>query len=272
VSGQQPVVSALRVKPGDHARLSGRDPADRLDVRDKTDAAARLAGLVARLGVLHNRLWAESQRSVLLILQGMDASGKDGTIRSVLAGISPQGCRVVAFKEPTTTELAHDYLWRVHAACPDRGDLGIFNRSHYEDVVAVRVRQLVSEDVWRPRYDQICAFERMLVEEGTTIVKVFLHVSPDEQRKRLQERLDDPDKRWKFRAADLDDRRLWPEYVAAYEDAITATSTSWAPWHVIPADHKWVRNVAIAELLVDTFERLDPRLPDGGAELDGLRI
>jgi PPK2 family polyphosphate:nucleotide phosphotransferase len=260
----------LRVEPGSAPQLGRRDPGVRLGAAGKQEGLERLAELVERLGVLHSRLFAEGTRAVLLVLQGMDASGKDGTIRHVLTGVNPQGCRVVSFREPTSAELAHDFLWRVHAACPSRGELAVFNRSHYEDVVAVRVRRLAEEAVWKRRYEHIRGFERMLVDEGTAIVKVFLHVSRDEQRVRFQERLEDPEKRWKFRAGDLDDRNRWDEFQAAYEDAIRETSTGHAPWYVVPADHNWVRNLAVAEILVDTFERLDPKLPAPDPGLDGL--
>jgi len=196
----------------------------------------------------------------------------DGTIRHVLTGVNPQGCRIVSFREPTSTELAHDYLWRVHALCPSRGEIAIFNRSHYEDVVAVRVRELVGEHVWRRRYEHIRAFERLLSDEGTTVVKVFLHVSRAEQGARLQERLDNPEKSWKFRVGDLDDRNRFGDYMAAYEEAIRETSTEWAPWHVVPADHNWVRNLAVAEILVERLERLDPRLPAPDPALRGLKV
>jgi PPK2 family polyphosphate:nucleotide phosphotransferase len=255
------LIRATRVEPGDRPRLGARDTSDRLGIADKQAAATRLEDLVGRLALLQNRLWAEGTRSVLLVLQGMDASGKDGAIRRVFTGVNPMGCRVVAFKAPAGVELRHDYLWRIHAACPDRGQIGIFNRSHYEDVVAVRVRKLAREPVWQRRPRHIREFERLLADEGTVQVKVFLHISSEEQRKRLQERLDDPEKRWKFRPEDLDDRRLWDEFQAAYEEVIRETSTDWAPWHVVPADRKWVRNVAVAELLVDTLERMDPQLP-----------
>jgi PPK2 family polyphosphate:nucleotide phosphotransferase len=255
------LIRATRVEPGDRPRLGARDTSDRLGIADKQAAATRLEDLVGRLALLQNRLWAEGTRSVLLVLQGMDASGKDGAIRRVFTGVNPMGCRVAAFKAPAGVELRHDYLWRIHAACPDRGQIGIFNRSHYEDVVAVRVRKLAPEPVWKRRPRHIREFERLLADEGTVQVKVFLHISSEEQRKRLQERLDDPEKRWKFRPEDLDDRRLWDEFQAAYEEVIRETSTDWAPWHVVPADRKWVRNVAVAELLVDTLERMDPQLP-----------
>ena len=263
---------ALRVSPGQPAGLAARDPGDRLGLGHKNENVERLNGLIEQLGLLHNRLWAEARRSLLLVLQGLDASGKDGTIKHVLTGINPQGCRVVSFKAPTTPELAHDYLWRVHAECPERGEVGIFNRSHYEDVVAARVRKLVPEHVWHKRYRHIREFERLLDDEGTMLVKVFLNISRDEQGRRLQERLDDPEKTWKFRLGDLDDRALWADYQQAYEDVLTETSTDWAPWHVVPADHRWVRNMAIAQLLVDALEALDPKLPDRDPGLEDVRI
>ena len=266
------ILGELRVEPGSPPRLRQRDPGARFGAADKPSGHERLERLVQRLGVLHNRLAAEATRALLLVLQGMDASGKDGTIRHVLTGVNPQGCRVVSFGEPTSSELAHDYLWRVHAACPARGEVAIFNRSHYEDVVAVRVRDLEPESIWRRRYGQIRSFERLLVEEGTTVVKVFLHVSEAVQGRRLQERLDDPEKRWKFRASDLEDRRRLAEYTTAYEDALRETSTEWAPWYVVPADHKWVRNLAVGAILVENLERLDPRLPAPDPRLDGLEV
>jgi PPK2 family polyphosphate:nucleotide phosphotransferase len=256
------LIDELRVDAGSSPRLGERDPDARVGAPSKREGLERLEHLVEQLGVLHNRLFAEATRAVLLVLQGMDASGKDGTVRSVLTGVNPQGCRIVSFREPTSTELAHDYLWRVHAVCPARGELGIFNRSHYEDVVAVRVRKLVPHHVWHKRYEQIREFERMLTDEGTTVVKVFLHLSKDEQKQRMQERLDNPEKRWKFRAGDLEDRAHWDAFQEAYEDALRETSTEWAPWYVVPADHNWSRNLAVAEILVATLEQLDPKLPE----------
>jgi len=262
----------LRVDPGSAPRLDRRDPGRRLGAPDRQSGLERLQERVERLAVLHDRLSAEASRAVVLVLQGMDASGKDGTIRHILTGVNPENCRIVSFREPTAPELAHDFLWRVHAVCPAHGELGIFNRSHYEDVVAVRVRKLAPEHEWRRRYGHIRAFEHMLVDEGTTIVKVFLHVSHEEQRVRLQERLDNPEKRWKFRLGDLDDRKRWDGYTEAYEEAIEETSTEWAPWHIVPADHNWVRNLLVAELLVETLERLDPKLPEPDPGLDGLKV
>jgi PPK2 family polyphosphate:nucleotide phosphotransferase len=266
------LVRSLRVEPGTPAGLAGRDPGGRLGLREKQAGLRRLDKLVARLGMLHNRLWAESRRALLLVLQGLDASGKDGTIRHVLTGLNPQGCRIVSFRAPAANELAHDYLWRVHAACPERGEIGIFNRSHYEDFVAVRVRGLAPKSVWKRRPHHIREFERLLTDEGTHVVKAFLHVSKDAQRQRLQERLDNPEKAWKFRREDLDDRARWDDYQAAYEDVITATSTEWAPWYIVPADHNWARNLAVAELLAHALAELDPKFPPPDPSLADVQI
>jgi PPK2 family polyphosphate:nucleotide phosphotransferase len=269
-----PLVAQLRVDPGDAACLEARSPADRLGLGKKDDVA--VAGLqqalAERLDELHNRLWAEAKRSVLLVLQGMDASGKDGTIRRVLSGLNPQGCDVVNFKEPTTQDLAHDYLWRIHQACPPRGILGVMNRSHYEDVVTARAIGVIDDHGRKRRYRHIREFERLLSDEGTTVVKVFLHISKEEQRARLQARIDDPAKNWKFRASDLDTRARWDEYHELYEAAISATSTDWAQWYVVPADHRWVRDVAVASILVGVFEAIDPRIPDCAPDLAGIVV
>jgi PPK2 family polyphosphate:nucleotide phosphotransferase len=266
------LIAQLRVETGRPARLAKRDPGDRLGFVDKQSSAGRLAELVAELALLHNRLWAEARRSLVLVLQGLDASGKDGTISHVFTGVNPQGCSVHSFKAPAGAELAHDYLWRIHAACPAHGEIGIFNRSHYEDVVAVRVNGLAPKGVWKRRPAHIREFERMLTDEGTTVVKVFLNVSRDEQRKRLQERLDNPEKAWKFRREDIDSRARWDDYMSAYEDVLTETSTDWAPWHVVPADHNWVRNLAVAELLVGALRAIDPQLPAADPELKSFRV
>jgi PPK2 family polyphosphate:nucleotide phosphotransferase len=267
-----PKLARLRVEPGEDPGLDSRDPADRCGLDDKAAARREQQAFTAELALLQNRLLAEGRRSLLLVLQGMDASGKDGTIRSVFTGVNPQGCRVVSFKPPAGSEVEHDYLWRVHASCPRRGELGIFNRSHYEDVVTVRVRKLAAEERWRRRVGHVRDFERLLHDEGTTIVKVFLHLSRKEQRERLQRRLDDPEKAWKFQAGDLDDRARWDDYVEAYADALTETSTPWAPWYVVPADRKWVRNVLVAELLVHQLRAMDPRLPAPDPRVAGLRV
>jgi PPK2 family polyphosphate:nucleotide phosphotransferase len=265
------VIDELLVKPGTAAQIRERSTNATFGL-DKGRGKGLLADLHERLDVMQQRLFAEQTQSLLLVLQGIDASGKDGVIRSVFRGLNPLGCRAASFKVPTTTEVAHDYLWRVHAALPARGELGIFNRSHYEDIVTVRVNGLAPEAVWRRRPSHVCAWERMLAEEGTTIVKVFLNVSKEEQRKRFQERIEHPEKRWKFRLEDLEVRKRFDDYLAAYEDAITETSTEWAPWYVVPADRNWVKALAVAQLLVTTLERMDPQLPPADPGVEKLVI
>ncbi|CAN5729304.1 hypothetical protein BH20ACT14_BH20ACT14_14730 [soil metagenome] len=255
------MLDALVVAPGSAADLERRDPRDTLNLTEKKDAAAQLAALLEELSSLQERLYAEGERSVLLVLQGLDACGKDGTIREVFRGVNPQGCSVTSFKVPTPVELAHDFLWRVHAQCPARGMIGIFNRSHYEDVVTVGVLGLAPEVVWRRRPQRIVEFERMLAEEGTTVLKCFLHVSAEEQRERFAERLSDPTKRWKHNPKDEETSRRFGEFTAAYAEALTATSTECAPWYVIPADRNWVRNLAVATVLVNALRQLDPQFP-----------
>lgn len=263
----------MRVQGGNEFRLDRRDPAATPGWKgSKEEAAPVLERLNARLEELQELLYAGQRHRVLVVLQGMDASGKDGVIRHVLEGVNPSGVRVESFKVPTSAELAHDFLWRVHPRVPANGELTIFNRSHYEDVLVVRVRALQPESVWRPRYRQIADFERLLTESGTTIVKFFLHISKDEQRERLQARLDDPAKRWKFRSGDLEDRALWSDYQAAYAEAIGRTSTAAAPWYLIPANRKWFRDLAIASVLVQTLEGLKLRLPEVEPGLERLRI
>jgi PPK2 family polyphosphate:nucleotide phosphotransferase len=265
------LIDELRVEPGRPASLTKRDTRATFGF-DKATGNAKLLDLVERINLLQQRLYAEDKRSLLLVLQGLDASGKDGVIRRVFTGVNPQACRVVSFKAPTATELAHDYLWRIHAALPERGFIGVFNRSHYEDIVTVRILGLVPRKVWKRRPRDVNAFERTLHDEGTTIVKVFLNVSKEEQASRLRERLVDPEKRWKFKKSDLEARQRWDEYVEAYEEAITATSKRWAPWHVVPADRNWVKALAVATLLVDALERMDPQLPEPEAGLEDLEI
>ncbi len=266
------MLSKIRVAPGARPEIAHRDARDDLGFGSKEEAQARLGELGDRLELLQRRLYAEGRRSALLVLQGLDASGKDGVIRTVFEGVNPQGVRVASFKAPTPTELAHDYLWRIHAALPARGEIGIFNRSHYEDVVAVRMLDLQPAKVWQRRPGHIVDWERMLVDEGTTIVKVFLNVSRDEQRERLQERIDDPEKRWKFRSGDLDVRARFDGYIAAYEDVIAETSSEHAPWHIVPADRNWVKALAVAELLVGALERIDPELPEPEEGVAGLVV
>jgi PPK2 family polyphosphate:nucleotide phosphotransferase len=266
------MLSKIRVAPGSKPGIADRDARDDLGLGDKRGAQTHLDALKVKLEVLQQRLYSEGRHSVLLVLQGLDASGKDGVVRTVFEGLNPQGCRVASFKAPTSTELGHDYLWRVHAVLPARGEIGIFNRSHYEDVVAVRMLELAPEKVWKRRPGHIVGWENMLADEGTTIVKVFLNVSKEEQRVRLQERIDDPEKRWKFRKGDLDVRARFDDYVAAYEDVIAETSTEQAPWYVVPADRNWVKATAVATLLVDALERIDPQLPEPEDGVDGLVV
>jgi PPK2 family polyphosphate:nucleotide phosphotransferase len=250
----------LRVKPGQRARLVRLDPGATFG-HDRASAQAATQQTLVRLGQLQDRLWAESKRAVLVVLQGIDAAGKDGTINKVMEAFNPQGCPVTSFKVPSTDDLAHDYLWRVHQRVPKKGEIGIFNRSHYEDVLVVRVHGIVPKRVWSRRYAQINDFERMLAETETTILKFFLQIDRDEQRARFQARYDDPTRRWKFSMGDLDERKLWDDYQRAFEDALTRTSTTWAPWYVIPANRKWFRDLAVASILADTLADLKPAYP-----------
>lgn len=262
-----------RIEPGTKVKLAQIDTHSKEGAPGNKEVTTKIVeGLVAQLGEWQTRLWAENQRSVLMVLQAMDAGGKDGTIRKVFTGVNPQGVRVASFKAPTPDELAHDFLWRIHKQAPAHGELGVFNRSHYEDVLIVRVNDLVPKDVWKARYEQIRGFEETLTAAGTTVVKFFLHISPDEQAERLQARLDDPTKRWKFAAADLDVRKHWDAYQEAYEDAISATSTDDAPWYVIPADRKWYRNWAVLQVLMATMARLDPQFPPEEEGLADLKV
>lgn len=250
----------LRVIPATKVDLSTIDPADHHGWH-KDDAESATKEQMTRLAELQDRFWAEAKRSVLVVLQGIDAAGKDGTIHKVMEAFNPQGCVVAAFKVPTPEELAHDYLWRIHKKVPGKGEIGIFNRSHYEDVLVVRVHNFVPPTVWSARYREINEFERLLTDNGTTIVKFFLYIDRDEQRKRFQDRVDDPKKRWKFSLSDLAERKLWDDYAAAFEEALSKTSTDYAPWYVIPANHNWVRNLAVSSILAQTIDELKPAYP-----------
>jgi PPK2 family polyphosphate:nucleotide phosphotransferase len=262
---------ALRVKPGATVRLADIDP-DATHGRDKASAAEELQAGLDRLTDLQDRLWAEAKHPVLVVLQGIDTAGKGGTLKHVMGAFQPAGCSVTSFKVPTAPELAHDYLWRVHQRTPAKGEIAIFDRSHYEDVLVVRVRGFAPKAVWSKRYRHINDWERMLADEGTTIVKFFLWISKEEQRERLQARLDEPDKRWKFRLGDLEERKRWDDYVAAYDEALERCSTDHAPWYVIPADHKWFRNLAVAEILADTLDGLKPVYPQPPEDLTGVVV
>ena len=263
----------FRVKPGDNVDLASWPTRTTGGFRgDKQDGVAEGAATFARLGELQHMLWASGTDRLLIVLQAPDAAGKDGTIRSVFTGVNPQGTNVTSFKKPTEDELAHDYLWRVHRHVPASGEIAIFNRSHYEDVLVVRVHDLVPKKRWERRYEHINAFEAMLADEGTTIVKFYLHVSPEVQAERLQARLDNPTKNWKFRKADLDERARWDDYRAANEEMLERTSTPQAPWYVVPADRNWYRNLVVGKILVATLEGLDLRYPDPEPGLDGLKV
>jgi len=254
-------VSRFTRPPGKRFRLDEIDPADTGRFKSKDAAQKPTAGNLERLRELHERLYADGSKGLLIILQAMDTAGKDGTITHVLGPLNPQGVTVTPFKVPTELELAHDFLWRIHAAAPARGSIAIFNRSHYEDVLVVRVKKLAPAAVWKPRYDHINSFERLLADSGITIVKLFLHISPEEQAERLRERQETPEKQWKFLPGDLDDRKLWPKYMEAYEDALTRCNTPWAPWYVVPANRKWYRNLVVSSILVETMERMDFKYP-----------
>ena len=268
-------IDEFRVRPGKGVRLADLDPGATpgWDPDDKDEAREHLLlTLNGRLETLQELLWAQGKERVLVVLQAMDAGGKDGTIRRVFEGVNPTGVKVVGFKRPSTRELAHDYLWRVHPHVPGDGEMVIFNRSHYEDVLVVRVMELVKKSRWKKRYRHIREFEQMLVDEGTTIIKIFLNISKDEQRERLQERLDVPEKNWKFEEGDLVPRARWDDYMEAFEDAINETSTDDAPWYAIPANRKWYRNLVVSEILIQTLEGLEMSFPPAPEGLDGLVI
>ena len=250
-----------RIEPGSKVRIDDLDPDAKPLCDDKSEGKEKSAAIAERLGKLQELLYAEHIHKILIVLQGMDTSGKDGTVRHVMSGVSPAGVRVVSFKKPTPEELDHDFLWRVHAKTPGNGEIAVFNRSHYEDVLVVRVHELIKEKVWRKRYDQINAFEETLAAAGTVILKFFLHISKAEQRKRLQERIDDPTKHWKFQHGDLDERKLWDDYMRAYEEMLEKTSTKHAPWYAIPSDAKWYRNLVIGAVIVETLESLGMEYP-----------
>ncbi|HEV7719352.1 MAG TPA: polyphosphate kinase 2 family protein [Arsenicitalea sp.] len=262
-----------RVRKGHSFRLADIDPADTAGLRlEKDEAQALIAAGVEQLNRLQGRLYAEHQWALLIILQGMDAAGKDGVVKHVMSGVNPLGCSAHSFKAPSQQELDHDYLWRHHVVMPRRGHIGIFNRSYYEEVLVVRVHKellaaeglppkLLHEDIWNQRFEEISAYERYLARNGIIPLKFFLHLSKEEQRRRLLERADDPEKQWKFSMSDLADRQLWDQYMAAYEDTIRQTASKQAPWHVVPADNKWFTRLVVASTIVETLEKLDPKPP-----------
>lgn len=268
------------VKPGDSVGLSGVEnggipehkPEYTGDYRKKGDTKKPLKKLQKKMQKLQELLYAEGQHALLIILQGMDTCGKDGTIRKVMTGINVQGCDVVNFKVPSADEISRDFLWRAHRVVPRKGKIGIFNRSHYEDVLVVRVHDLVPESVWKQRYQQINDFERMLVENGTVVLKFFLNISKDEQKERLESRINDPTKHWKITEADIRERAYWDDYMQAYEAALQKCSTDWAPWYIIPANKKWYRNVVITERIVENLEKLDMNFPKPSSDVSTLYV
>ncbi len=260
------------VKPGSKARLSSRDPDDTAGLKSKKDALELLEQCRKDLYDLQYLLYAENKQALLIVLQAMDAGGKDGTIRHVMAGLNPQGCRVTSFKKPAGEEVDHHYLWRIHKAMPRRGEIGIFNRSHYEDVLVVRVHNLVPKKVWTKRYEQIRNFEQMLAENNIHIVKFFLHISKEEQKKRFERRLSDPSKQWKASASDFAERKFWGDYSAAFEEALSRCSTASAPWYVIPANRKWFRNLAVAEIICETLRGMKMKFPKPSADISNMVV
>lgn len=257
------------VKPGSKVKLAEWDPDENLGIQRDDDA---LAKNIERLSELQHLLYADRRYALLIVLQAMDAGGKDGTIRHVMSGVNPQGCEVVAFKAPSSEESQHDFLWRVHKAVPLRGDIGIFNRSHYEDVLIVRVHQLAPKKVWSKRYRQINAFERILADNNVTILKFFLHISNEEQRKRFEARLTDPAKNWKLSLPDFEERKHWDEYMRAYEVALRKCSTDWAPWYIIPSNSKWLRNYAVSTIITQTLTDLKLKYPAPAIDLSKIEL
>jgi PPK2 family polyphosphate:nucleotide phosphotransferase len=261
-----------KVEPGEAVSLAVIDPEGTEHYRRKKDVAKELEKQRRRIQDLQARLYAENQRGLLIVLQAMDTGGKDGTIKHVFSGVNPQGCRVSSFKAPSAEEANHDFLWRYHKSAPARGRIGIFNRSHYEDVLIVRVKNLVPEEIWRPRYGQINDFERNLSLDGITVLKFFLHISKDEQKRRLQSRLDNPDKRWKFSSNDIKERAFWDDYQRAFEDTLANCSTNYAPWYVVPANKKWYRNLVVARTIADTLSQIGPQFPPAEEGLEKVEI
>ncbi|RME98855.1 MAG: polyphosphate kinase 2 family protein [Chloroflexi bacterium] len=262
----------IKVKPGEKIRLNKIDADDTGQFHNKQEAIALLAKNIRRMAELQNVLYADGGQSLLIVLQAMDAGGKDGTIRKIMSGVNPQGVRVTSFKKPTEEELSHDFLWRVHKAAPARGMIGIFNRSHYEDVLVVRVHNLVPKKVWQKRYDHINHFEKLLTDNGVTVLKFYLHISKEEQAERLQERLDRPEKNWKFNPGDLKERALWDDYMEAFEVAFEKCSPKNAPWYIVPANKKWYRNLVISEKIVEALEKMNLKYPEPAEGLDNIVI
>jgi PPK2 family polyphosphate:nucleotide phosphotransferase len=271
LTNQLSYADLLLVKPGKEVKLSTVDPDFKGNHESRTDGEVEIARDTQKLGELQYLMYAEGRRSLLICLQGLDAAGKDGAIRHVLAAMNPQGTRVQGFKVPSPEEASHDFLWRAHAPAPAKGEIVVFNRSHYEDVLIVRVHDLVPKAVWSKRYDLINDFEKNLTESGTHILKFYLHISEGEQLRRFKQRLDDPSRHWKISEADYAERKFWPKYLEAYEEALSRTSTKHSPWFVVPANHKWFRNLAISRILVETLESLGMKTPPTKVDIAGIR-
>ncbi len=265
-------MSIIKVKAGQKIKLKEIDCQDTGQFKNKKAANKILAQNIERMAELQNVLYAENKHALLIVLQAMDAGGKDGAIRKIMSGVNPQGVQVSSFKKPTAVELSHDFLWRIHKAVPRRGMIGIFNRSHYEDVLVVRVHKIVPPAVWQKRYYHINQFEQLLIDSGVTILKFYLRISKAEQKRRFQARLEQPHKRWKFNPADLAERALWDDYMQAFEDVFAKCSPDAAPWHIVPADNKWYRNLVISETIVKTLEGLNLKYPAPVDDLDGIVI
>jgi len=264
-------IKELIVAPGSKVKLKDWDPDDTLGWEKGHKPKASCEKAIDQLDKLQYLLYAEHKRALLIVLQGIDAAGKDGTIRHVMTGCNPQGCHVTSFKKPSAEEMEHDFLWRIHEAVPEYGDIGIFNRSHYEDVLVVRVHDLVPKEVWSKRFDQINEFESILHRNNVHMLKFFLHISKDEQKKRFQERIDDPDRRWKVSQADFDERKFWDDYIAAYEDALSKCSTRHAPWFIIPANKKWFRNLAVSHIITQTLDDMHMKFPAPSIDVKKLK-
>jgi len=261
----------FQIKPGNKVNLSKIDPNFTAKRKDKASVKGEIKKYTQQLRDLQYRMYAEGKQSLLICLQGLDAAGKDGVINHVLGAMNPQGTKVCGFKVPTKEEAAHDFLWRIEKQVPAKGEVVIFNRSHYEDVLVARVHKIVPKEVWSKRYDFINCFEKQLVTNGTHMLKFLLHISPEEQLKRFQERLDDPARHWKISESDYEEREFWHEYIRAYEDALSKTSTVYAPWHIIPSNHKWFRNLAVSKIVVEKLESLNMKLPDAQVDIDEIR-
>jgi len=265
-------MNKYKVEPGKKVNLKDHSPDETGDFEGKKPKGLeKLSENRIEIDRLQEILYSENKHRVLVVFQAMDGGGKDGTTRAVFEGVNPQGVKVVSFKVPTPLELAHDYLWRVHSRTPGKGEIVVFNRSHYEDVLVVRVHNLVPKEVWKKRYQQINNFEKQLAEEGTTIIKFFLHISPEEQKKRFLERLEIPEKRWKFNPGDLSERKLWFDYMEAYEEMLQKTSTKWAPWYIVPANRNWYRNMVVSSVIADTLKSLKMDYPKPDLDIEGLK-